>query len=64
MITGGRKRNGTDRLLAAVARLGRACTPGRRLEAELGDDLARLLVVALSGAHGLRARGLRGRSSP
>ena len=64
MITGGRKRNGTDRLLAAVARLGRACTPGRRLEAELGDDLARLLVFALSARQGLRARALRGRSSP
>ena len=67
MITAERERRATDRLLAAVVRLDVHEVPVRhRLEVEVGDDFARLLVAALATqtAQGLRARGLRGRSSP
>jgi hypothetical protein len=67
MLTAERERRGTDRLLAAVGCLDLHSVPVRhRLEVEMGDEFARLLVTALSGGgrQGLRMRVLRGRSSP
>jgi hypothetical protein len=67
MITAERERRGTDRLLAVVGCFELHTMPvRRRLEVEMGDEFARLLVSALAGGErqGLRTRVLRGRSSP
>src|SRR5581483_1087180 len=67
MITAERERRGTDRLLTVVGCLDLHTVPVRqRLELEMGGEFARLLVSALAGGggQGLRARVLRGRSSP
>jgi hypothetical protein len=65
MTTADRERQAAERLLVALRRLDQPWVPGpRRLEAAVGGDFARLLVFGLSGAYGLRARGLRGRFSP
>ena len=46
---------------AYLDRLGELTPPAHlRLEALLGDELARLLVFALAGDHGLRSRGVPG----
>src|SRR5205807_449434 len=59
MIAAERERRAADRLLADVRQVSRPRVPGaRRLEVEVGDEFARLLVFALSGAQERRGLGL------